>query len=61
MQIGAQILLSEPYLHCLFNFLEKARPCLLFFSAICLPSLIKDTERIVMRYLYFSLQLSFHR
>ena len=22
------------------NFLEKARPCLLFFSAICLPSLI---------------------
>ena len=28
------------------NFLEKARPCLLFFSAICLPSLIKDTECI---------------
>ena len=52
MQIGAveHILLyarsSNPNsafrTHCALslNFLEKARPCLLFFSAICLPSLI---------------------
>ena len=26
------------------NFFEKARPCLLFFSTICLPSLIKHNE-----------------
>ena len=46
MQIGAakHILLYARIMS--LNFLEKARPCLLFFSAIYLPSLIKDTECI---------------